>query len=273
MLKQNNLQLDFLRKSKKQNKYTYHRIDQIKHVIKSMSIDYNERPIYGVYFICCMGNYLQIIKEQLNILLHFGLFDKTTKLLCFICNYQANDEKLHDIFKPLQSKIQLITTEKNLYEKFAINNFKLHIPDEKYYLYYFHTKGVSRIEKHITMRRYVLNFYTLRKYEISLKLLKYYDVVGMTLFKYPKLHFSGNFWWSKSENINTLSDINDKYLSPEMYICSNPNSKCVALSHDREVFELMKPTNHLFLSNEHIIRNMNENIIENQWGLNVLHLC
>jgi len=30
--------------------------------------DKNKIPIFGLYFICCINNYLDVVKEQLNIL-------------------------------------------------------------------------------------------------------------------------------------------------------------------------------------------------------------
>jgi len=53
-----------------------------------------------------------------------------------------------------------------------------------------------------------------------------------SLHLYPKKHFSGNFWWSKSSYLQTLENINDKYLSPEMYILSNNNCKYISLAND-----------------------------------------
>ena len=66
---------------------------------------------------------------------------------------------------------------------------------------------------------------------MSIKLLEKYDAVGCSLTKLPTLHFSGNFWWSKSEHLNKLPmTIGNGYLDPEMYICSHPNSKYISLS-------------------------------------------
>ena len=119
-----------------------------------------------------------------------------------------------------------------------------------------------------------MNYYTIIKHEISIKLLKYYDVVGVTLFRYPKIHFSGNFWWSKSEHIYTLPYlISEKYLAPEMYICSNPSVKYIGLSREDDVFENSSFHKHLNLTDEQISNNLSEEIITNPWGLQVLYLC
>lgn len=135
-------------------------------------------------------------------------------------------------------KFIIIKTQDNLYEKYAINNYKQYITEKDYYLYYFHTKGVSRINdphSHFFSRtRQALNYFTLLQYKINIQMLNYYDAVGCNLRLYPKKHFSGNFWWSKSSYLQTLENVNDNYLSPEMYILSNNNCKCIALTNNAE---------------------------------------
>ena len=47
-------------------------------------------PIFGVYFICCINNYLDIVKEQLDIL-NKGLLEITKHLIIFITKYDKNN--------------------------------------------------------------------------------------------------------------------------------------------------------------------------------------
>ena len=196
-------------------------------------------PIYGVYFICCLNNYLEVIEEQM-LLLQKGLLENTKKLIIFITKYDENDEQLNQLLLKynVNDKFILVTSSDNPYEKIAINNYKKYIDDVDYYLYYFHTKGVSRDKtnewfRHCTSRRQILNFYTLEKYAVILKLLKSYDAVGCNSSFFPKKHFSGNFWWSKSSYLNLLNDIKDDqgYLAPEMYILSNNECNYISLSN------------------------------------------
>lgn len=192
--------------------------------------------VYGIYFICCIHNYLEIVKEQLSIL-NKGLLTRTTKIIIFITMYNKDtclelDELLNN-----SEKFILVKSPHNLYEKYAINNYKNYITDdEDYYLYYFHTKGLKRKDDPLinvfSSRRQILNYYTLEMYNINIELLEQYDAVGCSLNLYPKKHFSGNFWWSKSNYLKLLQNINDKYLSPEMYILSNETCKCVSLAND-----------------------------------------
>ena len=182
------------------------------------------RPIYGVYFICCLNNYLNIIKNQLNILVKSELYENTDILLCFVCN---ETKECIDLLKKY-NKIKIISTTENLYERFAINNFKKYIKDN-YYIYYIHSKSITRKHQCYTDWTNLCNYFTITKWRLSIELLYYYDSVGTNLKNFPKKHYSGNFWWSKSEHINKLEDIDIQYLSSEMYILSYMKTNYVSI--------------------------------------------
>jgi len=193
------------------------------------------QKIYGVYFICCIEHYLDIVKEQLDCL-NKGLINITDKLIVFITKYNKNECVELDEILSKYDNIVSIKTSDNPFEQFAINNYKKFITEEDYYLYYFHTKGLKKKEdpylKLYESRRQLLNYYTIEQYNINIKLLNKYDAVGCSLQLYPKKHFSGNFWWSKSSYLQHLNEINGGYLAPEMYILSNDNCKYISLAND-----------------------------------------
>jgi hypothetical protein len=229
------------------------------------------KNIYGVYFICCIQHYLDIVKEQLYIL-NKGLLNKTTKLIIFITNY--NETECVELDKLLNNeKFILIKSHENLYEKYAINNYKKYIENNDYYLYYFHTKGLKDkndpLLHQMAERRIILNYYTLYMFNINIELLEIFDAIGINLSFYPKKHFSGNFWWSKSSYLNLLDNINDKYLSPEMYILSNTNCKYISL--DNNIYHIY---NTFIFPDEDKIKNniTNQFIIINEHQ-NLLSLC
>lgn len=231
-------------------------------------------PIYGVYFICCLNNYLEIIEEQM-LLLKKGLLNKTKKLILFITKYDQNDENLTQLLSKFNEndKFILVTSPDNLYEKFAINNYQKYINDQEYYVYYFHIKGVGGINNwYGNSIRKVLNFYTLEKYNINIKLLKSYDAVGCSLSLYPKKHFSGNFWWSKSNYVKNLNSINDNqgYLAPEMYILSNDNCNPISLANDTNDILIQ---NYIFKDDNDILSNITQEYRIIEHHKNVLHLC
>jgi hypothetical protein len=106
---------------------------------------------------------------------------------------------------------------------------------------YLHTKGISTIEsKHISDWIDLMLYFLIDKYDFCLKLLKIYDTIGCNFFEKPNLHFSGNFWWSNSNYINSLSKINIIYKNElyykerhqsEWWILSNPNVKYYCIYH------------------------------------------
>jgi len=230
--------------------------------------------IFGVYFICCIHNYLEIVREQFTCL-DKGLLDKTDKLIIFITNYDKDKcVELDNILNSYGNKFILIKTQYNLYEKYAINNYKNYITEIDYYLYYFHTKGLKDknypLKYIFSSRRQILNYYTLIQYDINIKLLEIYDAVGCSLHLYPKKHFSGNFWWSKSSYLQHLGNINDKYLSPEMYILSNDNCKYISLANDTNNILI---ENFTFPSKTKIYKNLTTNFIIIEYHKTLICMC
>ena len=222
--------------------------------------------IYGVYYICCHGeNYLNIIEEQLSLLVNSNLYKKTKKLLIFISLYNNENDILNNLLKKfdIHNKFELTTSSLNLYEKFAINNFRNFIDSSnEYYVYYFHTKGITRpLDSHFHNIRKNLNYYILKKHNLCLKLLSSYDAIGCSLLKYPATHFSGNFWWSKSSHIEKLiKTISNNYLASEMFICSYDNGKYFSLSNTTNINQLEE---NIYTNDELILSNATENILYN----------
>jgi hypothetical protein len=238
----------------------------------------NNKNIYGVYFICCINNYLDIVKEQLNIIFNSGLYADTNELLIFVTLYNENNIQLKTTIEEfdIQNKCKLITTSENSFEKYAIRNYKKYInTTSDYYIYYFHTKGVGKNDISNTgvfsKRRQILNFFILKKYKIAIQLLEKYDAVGCSLFRYPKIHFSGNFWWSQKSHVMKLDDeIGDGYLAPEMYICSYQDGKYVSLNNNTNIGAV---DNFINLSDAHILISTNDIPFNNHWDEQILSHC
>jgi len=215
-------------KSMNPDDYNHEIIKQ--NIINKTKVKYsNERTIFGVYFIRCTGNYLNIINDQIQKLINSELYNNTETILCFVS--MKTKECLELLAK--YDKIKIISTQENFYEDFALTNYKKYLPNtNKYYIYYFHTKGVSKDEKCIHDWRKMCDYFTINKWRLNVELLNYYDCVGVNLKNYPKKHYSGNFWWSKSEHLDKLKNINTRIkgqLSSEMYVLSYMKTNCVSL--------------------------------------------
>ena len=235
--------------------YEY-RFDIIKNsIIKKLNYKFEKiLPIIGVYFISCIGNYYNVVNEQINILIESGLYNESDQIICFVC---CQTEECLNILRQY-NKIQIISTNENLYEKFAINNYKKYVNYDKYYLYYIHSKSVTHNEEQFIDWRYLCNYFTIQKWRLSLELLKYYDCVGINLKNFPKRHFSGNFWWSKSEHLNKLKNVNDSYLSPEMYILSYMKTNYISIYQSNNHHGYSKYNKELYINinDEELINNM-----------------
>lgn len=74
-----------------------------------------------------------------------------------------------------------------------------------FYVLYLHSKGVTRgYNPNINSWIEYMEYFCINKYRECLDVLQTHDTVGVNLLKQPHWHYSGNFWWSKSEYINKL---------------------------------------------------------------------
>lgn len=113
----------------------------------------------------------------------------------------------------------------------------------EYNILYMHTKGVGKalnpcIEDQI---EYMLHF-LVKGWKRCVDTLKKHDVCGVDLRGKPTLHYSGNFWWSKSSYIISLpppiefSDLsvypnllNSQRHNQEFWVCYNIRGNFVSL--------------------------------------------
>jgi hypothetical protein len=183
------------------------------------------------------------IIQYLNIIQTSNLINYVNAI--FICFIGDNDIpiKENDIVEyNHNNNIKIIKLSNNLsdYELPTLNflyNFSLENPT--YNILYLHTKNVGKeinlcIEDQIEYMLYFL----VTKWENCVEKLINYGACGVDLRVQPTLHFSGNFWWSRADNIISLPspiEFNNlkKYPNPlnsirhnqEFWICYNKQNK------------------------------------------------
>jgi len=180
--------------------------------------------IYGFYFIALLNDWKSILDSQIKSLLESELFKNTNKL--FVRIFYEKKEDLNYILNILSKlkKIVITITEKNEFEFGTLEKIKEMSKYETFYCYYLHSKGVSINEKNKTFyknstdlihllkcveswRKY-MEYFIIDEFETCIKTLDDgYDACGVNLTESPSKHFSGNFWWAKSEFIKTLPEI------------------------------------------------------------------
>jgi hypothetical protein len=190
--------------------------------------------INGYWHICMINDYMTVISEQLRLIIKSGLYAKCECIYVGCVGPQEERLKLQNFFHD-QSKIKIVSHNTNLqsYEFLTLKILRstsLALP--KFYGFYIHTKGVSYPghEGGKYWRDY-MNYYVLTDWREAVKMLDAgYDTYGVKLLttkdpKVKKTHYSGNFYWFKSEYAKTLvpvESLNQKdRFEAEMYMCSN----------------------------------------------------
>lgn len=174
---------------------------------------------YVYIHICCMNNWSEVVEKLLSDIKESGLYDKITKIRCMLLVKKLDLTILRD------PKIEIIgfSDDYSLYEQATINKMYEDSLKEDFKVLYLHSKGIKFNGNNPGVTDWVkfMSYFNIYKHEHCLKLLDVHDAVGVNLITEPVLHFSGNFWWSKSEHIRKLGPcpyIN--YNSPEFWVTS-----------------------------------------------------
>jgi hypothetical protein len=188
---------------------------------------------YIYFHICCIGDWINIVRLILYKIKESGLYDIIDEIRCCIL------EKNKDVHIPFffeykdDDKIKIYAKSDNiyLYETFTINKLLEDSKQEDFEILYIHSKGITK-SNNINIKDWLeyLCYFTIYKYEICLMNLKNNDVVGVNLLNTPIIHFSGNFWWSKSSYIQNLKIcVRKSYNSPEYWITESRNGSYLSL--------------------------------------------
>lgn len=160
-----------------------------------------------------------MIEEQLGNIQESGLFKACDKLYIGVVDPKTPESASHlewlhrfcgmDI-KTDEDKISIVVYDDNKEEArtlMFIRDYAAEHPGE--YVAYFHTKGITQYSAPTESWRRYMEYFTIEKWRDAVKTLdKGYDCCGVMWNKDTPLgywpHFSGNFWWAKTDYINTL---------------------------------------------------------------------
>jgi hypothetical protein len=203
--------------------------------------------IYGFYFIALLNNWRPIVDAQIDTLLNSNLITRTNKIYVRIFYNEETDLKyVTQKFSKIKNII-ITTTKKNEFEFGTLKIIRQLSCNENFYCYYLHSKGVSINEKNksfyknstdlshllkcVESWRKYMEFFIIDKFESCIENLQNgYDACGVNLRELPSKHFSGNFWWSKSEYIQKLPevdllDLKNRWLAERWIGMNNGNLK------------------------------------------------
>jgi len=167
--------------------------------------------IFCFMHVCNKSIGISIFKDQILKIINSGLYEKLDKIYIGYLGEYCNE------FKDLlfqHDKLNLIFFSKDLklMEFPTLNKLKIFCDEsnENHQILYIHTKGV-RFPNSIFLRdwRNYMEYFLIEKYNICIKDLESYDALGVNFKSSPWCHFSGNFWWTKSDYVKKLKLISE----------------------------------------------------------------
>lgn len=196
--------------------------------------------IIGFMHVCMINDYMRIVAEQVMLMRASGLYDAAREINVGVTGSKEHREVLEGLFKPF-SKIKIVahTEDHKAFEFLTLKELKkkANLLDD-FYGFYIHTKGVSwpDHEGGKYWRDY-MNHYNITMWRDAVVKLDFgYDTCGVKMVNkgFP-LHYSGNFFWFRSEYIKKLMpvsavDTGDRF-NAEMWPCSG-QPICATLCQD-----------------------------------------
>lgn len=175
----------------------------------------NPRKKYIYYHIAQMGEWREVVADQLNFITTTGLYDAVDGIFVGMLGNETIE---------LPEKCQFIYRSNDLNEAElpTLNKLHEHSNREDFNVLYLHTKGVSWQSQGknrdclIAWRKY-MEYFCVERWNECIAHLHNHDAVGVQWMNKSDAfngHFSGNFWWSKSEYIRTLPNVNNVVLTP-----------------------------------------------------------
>lgn len=163
-----------------------------------------------VYHIYCVGDYLEVVKQQLNRLQTSGLYNWCDKLEITCINTSGDFTAIEDLIKGLD-KVNLTKTTNNQYEYEGINKVWEYSQKYRGKVLYFHTKGVSNTYNNLEEKKEstkkkngiawwkeAMEYFLIDNYTTCLEKLDEYDQCGLTNVNG---WWWGNFWWANLDFI------------------------------------------------------------------------
>lgn len=171
---------------------------------------YTNIPIIIYYSLCVINDgWIDIFKDQMNTLNESKLCDIVDKIL--IVQTPPKDINFNFLPNNIISKITIIKVVPNdRSEGYTLHEIWNQSKNTHFYCLYMHSKGITHINtplyNNILDWRKLMEYFLIEKYEECISKLNDYHAVGCNLSYMPTIHFSGNFWWSKSSYIMNLPD-------------------------------------------------------------------
>lgn len=211
-------------------------------------------PVSGFIHVATHGRWREILEEIFKSLHASGLYERTDRIHVGLVGEEIAT------FTPPDSKVQIVHRSTNIqeFEFPTLRNLHEYCQTHSCFVYYLHTKGVFRDSESVDLwRQYMLHF-VVERHADCIAALAQNDVCGVNWQQTPWPHFSGNFWWARSDYIKQLNSIDS--LPPvvegrdqgirhqcERWVCSGNQLREATLHQSHLHHYVAKYTRHLYV--------------------------
>jgi hypothetical protein len=165
-----------------------------------------------------LNNWQMVFAEMAECMYTSGLIEGADKIVLCMNGRKENMDPIVSILQQNSDKIEVCYVNANAgkWEWPSINKLKEDIDaseTEDDYIGYAHLKGLSRpdpTDKMASDWRHMLSYFIIEKWKDNIDLLSQgYETSSINWTDAPWPHYSGNFWWARSNYIRRLSKIQD----------------------------------------------------------------
>jgi hypothetical protein len=192
------------------------------------------KDIYVFLHVCSLKRYKEIFKEMWEKSL--PLYNECTKFYISV----VGPGRMEDVIPNNCDKIELIhhSDDPESHEFPTLHLIQNVCKEKDVYVCYYHLRGVTSPLDNMCVvdQRHYMTHFNIERYKDCIYALESgADAAGVDYNYWPTFHFSGNFWWTQSSHITTLTapeempGIQNFYNETdkkhrhrcEMWICSN----------------------------------------------------
>lgn len=184
---------------------------------------------YIFWHILELNNWRLVVRDQWENIFSSGILNYIENI--YITFLGSNIKELDWLLeKDKKITIKNYSRDNNHFERLCLNDLLYWSKNNDGNILYIHSKGVSRPHNpYVWGWRKLMEYYLINKHKICIdKLNNGYDAVGSIVINqgltHHKIldenhcyHFSGNFWWSKTDYIRRLSKIPENIQMNEHY--------------------------------------------------------
>lgn len=190
--------------------------------------------VRGYWHVYAVNNWMKVVSEQIQIMLRNGLYDSCKSIsVGFIGSPGDLSRFLKLISNYDYMNIVNVLFSSDVKDAFEYPTLEMLKSDsdaaeDEFYGFYIHTKGVTKLDDNCKNWRDHMNHYVLNMWRVSVAALHIgKEVTGCNWLPARhnwRDHFSGNFFWFRSNYTKTLRPImelkRDNRYEAEMWICS-----------------------------------------------------